>query len=79
MRSQFPGPAMAPSPTCKLAGPRREATPADFRVLRENLIKLDKTRRWGSLSYHITSEGVYLYVCADQLAANQRLPSAPPG
>jgi internalin A len=60
-------------------GPVSRATiDADFRFLRHQLIKLDETRQWGGLSYYVTPEGAGLYVCADHLAAYQRLPAALP-
>jgi hypothetical protein len=59
-------------------GPASRAdTDADFRTLRQELIKLDETKSWGGLSYHITPEDIGLYLCADHLAAYQRLPPAP--
>ena len=61
-------------------GPASRAdTDADFRTLRQMLIKLDETRWWGGLSYYITPEDVGLYLCADHLAAYHRLPAAPRG
>jgi internalin A len=61
-------------------GPASRAdTDADFRTLRQELIKLDEAKWWGGLSYHITPEDIGLYLCADHLAAYQRLPPAPRG
>ena len=57
----------------------RADTDADFRTLRQELIKLDEAKWWGGLSYHITPEDIGLYLCADHLAAYQWLPPAPRG
>jgi internalin A len=57
----------------------RATTDADFRILRQELIRLDPQERWGGLSYYVTPENVGLYLCAYHLAAYQRLPVAPRG
>jgi internalin A len=73
----------APGTGAEAVGPQahrpasRAVTDADFRILRQELLKLDKTTRWGGLNYHITPEAVGLYLCADHLAAYQQLPAAP--
>jgi internalin A len=75
-----PGTGRDPATGLEARGPASRAdTDADFRTLRQELIKLDETRWWGGLTYHITPEDVGLYLCADHLAAYQRLPVAPRG
>jgi hypothetical protein len=73
-----PGTGRGPATGLEARGPASRAdTDADFRTLRQMLTELDPARQWGGLSYYITPEDVGLYLCADHLAAYQRLPPAP--
>jgi hypothetical protein len=73
-----PGTGRGPAAGLEARGPASRAdTDADFRTLRQMLTELDPARQWGGLSYYITPEDVGLYLCADHLAAYQRLPPAP--
>ncbi|WP_308167576.1 COR domain-containing protein [Catellatospora tritici] len=44
-------------------------TDADFRTLKNLLLRLDPEQRWGGLSHVLTPEGMSLYLCSEHVAA----------
>lgn len=50
---------------------RRADTEADFRGLREQLLAIDPSARWGGLSHIITPEGLSLYLCHEHWLSYQ--------
>ncbi|GHJ43519.1 hypothetical protein Cs7R123_08610 [Catellatospora sp. TT07R-123] len=56
-------------------GLRRQAeTDADYRILREMMLRLDPEQRWGGLSRLVTPEGLSLYLCSEHLSGYRQHP-----